>query len=145
MKWLGVSTRRWHEAHGWFAWYPVTVGTHNQQKKWVWLEKVIRERTYGWGGSNWEYKERYGNDEQRYVKDVSLVRKDGREMKYALFGGLVYYPNGGWKDFHGFFDSLEAAEAKAQELFNDYAWYHILNMETLVIVKDVWEPAYATK
>lgn len=30
---------------------------------------------------------------------------------FALFAGDVYYPQGGWSDLVGLFDSLEAAQA----------------------------------
>lgn len=53
-------------------------------------------------------------------------------MKYLLFAGSHYYPNGGWEDFKGDFDSVEAAQAQVPPLLESigagYAWWHIVDV-----------------
>lgn len=53
--------------------------------------------------------------------------------RFLLFGGLIYYPSGGWGDFCGSFDSIEEAEDVFSE--NSCEWYHIVDSETLGIVR----------
>ncbi len=52
--------------------------------------------------------------------------------QFLLFGGDLYYPSGGWKDFRGDFDNLESALHRAATLRID--WWHIFDMETGQIV-----------
>lgn len=55
-----------------------------------------------------------------------------KEKRYALFGGDCYYPEGGFNDFRGAFDTVKAAvrQAKAKKM----EWFHILDLETLSVV-----------
>lgn len=48
--------------------------------------------------------------------------------QYLVFGGRTYYPNGGWHDFRGRFDSLVEAERAAAATGDD--WWHIVDAET---------------
>lgn len=55
---------------------------------------------------------------------------------FALFSFDSYYPNGGWHDFKGFFDSKEEAiEHYKNGMFNGNT-AHVVNMTTRKIV---WE------
>lgn len=58
--------------------------------------------------------------------------------RYLLFCGSDYYPDGGWKDFHSSHDSAaEAIETVARMAsYERPDWWHILDLETLQIVKD---------
>jgi len=47
--------------------------------------------------------------------------------KYLVFAGKAYYPEGGWRDFKGIFDSLE----EAREFLDER------------LVKSVWGPTWA--
>lgn len=50
------------------------------------------------------------------------------EMKYMLFSGYYYYPNGGWEDFKGFFDSVEDAMVFLKKNYPEPydSWAHIV-------------------
>lgn len=53
-------------------------------------------------------------------------------MKFHLFSGLSYYPNGGAMDFKGSFDTLEAAQNSDKLDFKELSdpnnrWAHITN------------------
>jgi hypothetical protein len=58
--------------------------------------------------------------------------------KYALFVGYAYYPNGGWKDLFGVFDTLKEAQAHVPE-DQDFMWWHIVDLDKLTIVDDIEE------
>jgi hypothetical protein len=45
--------------------------------------------------------------------------------RYLLFCGNTYYPEGGWADHNGGFDSIEQAFEKACSM--DVDWYHIVD------------------
>ena len=47
--------------------------------------------------------------------------------RFLLFCGENYYPNGGWADFKGDFDSLEEAFQGAFKSKSD--WYHIVDAQ----------------
>lgn len=55
---------------------------------------------------------------------------------FALFAGDVYYPSGGWNDFRGTFDTIEAAKDRylEGEMWGDHnhkwEWGHVVNLET---------------
>jgi len=57
------------------------------------------------------------------------------EKPFALFACDNYYPNGGWDDFQGLFDTVEAARAEFFRVENDY-WGHIVDLRTQEIVED---------
>ena len=68
MKWVdGLTWERKAQIKSswqpWFAWYPVRIGTTNDQHKiYMWLQRVFRKGTYipGWFSGSWtyEYKEK---------------------------------------------------------------------------------------
>lgn len=57
--------------------------------------------------------------------------------RYLLFAGWNYYPQGGYKDLQGSFDSLEDARKHRDEYYkaegckldddNSFVWYHIVD------------------
>ena len=51
--------------------------------------------------------------------------------KYILFLGDQYYPAGGWNDFSGSFDDLEAAKSYAEERReeNSFLWWHVVDKD----------------
>jgi hypothetical protein len=60
--------------------------------------------------------------------------------RFMLFAGSTYYPEGGWKDYIGSFDSiLEATERLVQsKTYGDmlsFDWYHIVDTQLLERVK----------
>lgn len=50
--------------------------------------------------------------------------------RYLLFSGDNYYPGGGWEDFRGDFDTVEAAKAAKLDQHKHDDWYHIVDIET---------------
>jgi hypothetical protein len=48
--------------------------------------------------------------------------------RYAAFSGSNYYPDGGWDDFVGTYDTLE--EARMAQRPNDNDWQHVVDLET---------------
>lgn len=48
--------------------------------------------------------------------------------RYALFSGDYYYPNGGWDDFKGTFDTIN--EALAAHTVEEYSWFHVVDLTT---------------
>ena len=59
---------------------------------------------------------------------------------FALFAGDVYYPGGGWHDFRGTFDTIEAARNRylEGEMYgeskHEWEWGHVVNLETREVV-----------
>jgi len=53
--------------------------------------------------------------------------------RYALFAGDYYYPSGGWNDFRGSFETVEAA---VDAVAPHYDWYHVVDLTTGELVKD---------
>ncbi len=51
---------------------------------------------------------------------------------FALFAGSDYYPDGGWKDYRGAFDTERDALIAAAALGAD--WFHVVNLPTGEIV-----------
>jgi hypothetical protein len=55
--------------------------------------------------------------------------------RYFLFAGSVYYPDGGWSDFQGSFDSVKDAtdyalsnlEPYEKEDVGRFNWYHVID------------------
>lgn len=58
------------------------------------------------------------------------------ENKYLLFYGYNYYPKGGWKDFKGYFDSLDDCKfyLKMKEKDASYMWAHIVFNYKIVLI-----------
>lgn len=73
--------------------------------------------------------------------------------RYALFAGMRYYPDGGWEDFKGLFETIEDAQAFSRDSLNEkdeeflvYDWGQIVDLltekvvfEALVEYKTEWE------
>ena len=53
--------------------------------------------------------------------------------RYMLFAGWNYYPNGGWLDFGGSFETVEEAIQEAALLAIN--WWHVVDKQTDGIVK----------
>lgn len=51
---------------------------------------------------------------------------------YMLFSGFRGYPNGGWLDFVGDFDTLEEAENRVRGISD---WFQIVDSKTMKVVK----------
>lgn len=49
---------------------------------------------------------------------------------YFIFAGLSYYPAGGWKDFRGQVDSLDAAKDKIIEELGGQDWFQVVEYTT---------------
>jgi len=49
---------------------------------------------------------------------------------FILFAGDSYYPGGGWRDFKGYFGSLELALEAAANTSCD--WWHISNGTSII-------------
>lgn len=64
----------------------------------------------------------------------------GYMNKYILFAGHNYYPEGGFDDFHGSFETIEAAKEwlglNPNKISNQYIdhWCHIVDRNTWEIV-----------
>lgn len=54
--------------------------------------------------------------------------------RYLLFVGDNYYPEGGWNDFRGAFDSIDDAINYVLGLLNR-DWWHIVDTHTIQIVR----------
>lgn len=54
--------------------------------------------------------------------------------RFALFSGDVFYPQGGWEDLAGTYDSVEEASAEGErriEPQNSLAeWWHVIDLQT---------------
>lgn len=62
-------------------------------------------------------------------------------MKYLVFSGVHYYPEGGWHDFSAGFTDLNDAKSYASFQVkyrrnggNEQDWAHIVNIETCEII-----------
>jgi hypothetical protein len=64
-------------------------------------------------------------------------------MNYILFAGNNYYPEGGWNDFAGMFETIEAAKKRGTELLNrkrvfasdsNWDWAHIVDVKKYVVI-----------
>lgn len=49
--------------------------------------------------------------------------------RYLLFSGEDYYPNGGWYDYQGIFDTIQEAKNGHTQ-----GWAHIVDTETNCVV-----------
>jgi hypothetical protein len=45
--------------------------------------------------------------------------------RFLVFAFDGYYPDGGWDDFHGDYDTLREAETAAHSAYRDY--YHVVD------------------
>lgn len=52
--------------------------------------------------------------------------------RYLVFKGHVFWPAGGWGDFHSMWDDPE--EARAAATLGENEWVHVLDVETMEIV-----------
>lgn len=50
--------------------------------------------------------------------------------RFLLFGGDLYYPEGGWDDLHGSYSSFE--EARIAEKKENFGWAHIIDTKEWV-------------
>lgn len=50
--------------------------------------------------------------------------------RFMLFGGMAYYPYGGWQDYIGSYPSLGKALEKGRSL-EDEDWWHIVDIVTM--------------
>lgn len=57
--------------------------------------------------------------------------------RYLLFYGYQYYPDGGWNDFEGDYDTIEDAmdDIELAKIEEDADWYHIIDIETGVMME----------
>ncbi len=49
-------------------------------------------------------------------------------MRFILFAGTNFYPDGGWCDYAGAFESVEAAKQALDTSYND--WAHVVDLTT---------------
>lgn len=56
-------------------------------------------------------------------------------MKFTLFSGSAFYPCGGWEDFKGQFDTIEAAKLWLQKESPDatFKWAHIVHDDKIIL------------
>ena len=57
-----------------------------------------------------------------------MIMKHKIMKRFLLFGGITYYPSGGWFDFQDGYDTLKEAIAAAKQKFKDapdYEWWHV--------------------
>ena len=54
--------------------------------------------------------------------------------RYLLFAGEQYYPDGGWHDFIGSYETVQQAQGKARA--DGYDWWHIVDTEIWRIVEE---------
>ena len=54
--------------------------------------------------------------------------------RFLLFTGDDYYPEGGWGDFGGDFDTIEEIKRTEQYIVDD--WNEIVDTKTMLVVKE---------
>lgn len=67
--------------------------------------------------------------------------------RFALFGGSLYYPAGGWFDFIARHATADDARAHAADLLGDDAWSEtqwatIVDLDTNEIVERIGRPGF---
>lgn len=62
---------------------------------------------------------------------MSDIPANGR---YLLFAGAHYYPRGGWDDFKGVFETVEAAKAALGQV-GESEWWQVVDRTTLKVVE----------
>lgn len=55
--------------------------------------------------------------------------------QFLVFAGSNFYPNGGWSDYKGDFDSIENALRYLVKSHSEWEWYQIVNSETKEIIE----------
>lgn len=55
-------------------------------------------------------------------------------LPFLLFEGDNYYPHGGWEDFTGGYETVEAAQAASTEVSGSGRWAHVVDERTGEIV-----------
>ena len=50
--------------------------------------------------------------------------------RYLVFAGDTYYPNGGWDDIYGAYETSDEAVAAADEAHDQYDWVQVIDIET---------------
>ncbi len=53
-----------------------------------------------------------------------------------IFTGEVYYPGGGWNDYQGTADTIEAARAVVESVLGSDEWYQIVDGGSLKVVEE---------
>lgn len=68
-------------------------------------------------------------------------------VPFLLFEGDDYYPQGGWLDYAGAFETLEAAQAAKSERKYEGGWAHVVDSRSGVVVsfKDRRGPWHAER
>jgi hypothetical protein len=62
--------------------------------------------------------------------------------RFLVFAGDMYYPDGGWNDFRGAYDTLKEAKARVDEIKHNeetcsgYDWAHIADTATGEILEE---------
>jgi hypothetical protein len=59
--------------------------------------------------------------------------------RYLLFSSMVYYPFGGWKDYHSDHESLESAKSSFVTIHDRFRESHIVDTATMEIVYRQYE------
>lgn len=55
--------------------------------------------------------------------------------RYLVFAGDVYYPEGGWKDFQGSYDTREEAFLNCPNKESWDGWGHVVDSEVWMIIQ----------
>jgi hypothetical protein len=55
---------------------------------------------------------------------------------FYVFTGEEYYPGGGWEDFQGTAESLEAAHSVVEAVHGNDSWYQIVDASALKMVEE---------
>lgn len=66
------------------------------------------------------------------------------ELRYMLFSGPTYYPDGGFNDYRGSYESVEEAVAEItlrRDQTRMVDWFHVVDKQTLEIVRE-WNDAF---
>lgn len=68
-------------------------------------------------------------------------------MNYLLFGGEIWYANGGANDFIGAFESEQTAvdKGRAQQEDGGIEWWHIYSLKDEKIMQKSLENPFSTK
>lgn len=70
--------------------------------------------------------------------------------RYWLFGGNVYYPQGGITDFIAMFDTIEDTikhyDSKIEEIATcGYGWFHVYDSELREVIRNIGHNDYDTE
>jgi len=61
------------------------------------------------------------------------------QKRFALFGGIAYYPGGGWYDMKGIFQSVETAK---NGINDSWDFWHIVNLESMEVAEHYGATCY---